>query len=82
MKIDGNFEVLPVAETAGLFLDCLNRRVQSFADSVGDPVLEKVRDVFQILAEHPGHRLDGLQPAADGHPYQLSKCLRAQAGDW
>ncbi len=66
MKIDGNFEVLTVAETAGLFLDRLNRRVQSFADSVGDPVLEKVHDVFQILAEHPGHRLDGLQPAADG----------------
>jgi hypothetical protein len=65
MKIDGNFEVLPIAEAAGLLLD-LNRRVQSFADRVGDPVLKKGHDVFRILGEHPCHRRDGLQAGADG----------------
>ena len=47
MKIDSDFEVLPVAEAAGLFLNRLNRRIQSFADGVGDPVLKEGRDIFQ-----------------------------------
>ena len=41
MKIDGDSEVLPIAEAAGLFLNRLNRRIQSFADGVGDPVIKE-----------------------------------------
>jgi len=66
MKIDGNFEVLSVTEAAGLLLDHLNRRVQRFADGVGDPVLKEGHDVLQILAEHSCDRLDGFQPRTDG----------------
>jgi hypothetical protein len=39
MEEDRDFKVLSIAESAGHFLDRLNRRVQTLADGVADAAL-------------------------------------------
>ena len=75
MEKDVGLEPLLVAIAIGLLDQSLDGVIQSFHGTVGVSMLEEGQDVAQVPLAHPGHFLDGFQPATDGPAIPLTEVV-------
>jgi hypothetical protein len=54
MKVDGDFEMFPVAEATGHPLDRLNFTVEGFARCIGDSMRKERQNVGQVTFYRTG----------------------------
>ena len=66
MKVQVAFEALAAAISIGLLDQPLDAAVHPLAEGVGHSVDEVVEHLWQMVFDHPGDLLDGVEPAAHG----------------
>ena len=66
MKVQVAFEALAVAISIGLLDQPLDAAVHPLAEGVGHSVDKVVEHLWQMVFDHPGNLLDGVESAAHG----------------